>query len=55
MTRSEIKDLIRQAYTNASANATSPVPTPQEEKPSAKARLASGLASIAITGLPSEA
>ena len=37
MTRSEIKDLIRQAYTNASANATSPVPTPQEEKPSANA------------------
>jgi hypothetical protein len=35
MTRSEIKDLIKQAYTNASAKATSPVPTPQEEKPSA--------------------
>ena len=34
MTRAEIKDLIRQAYTKASEIATPP-PTPQEEKPSA--------------------
>ena len=34
MTRAEIKDLIRQAYTKASDTATPP-PTPQEEKPSA--------------------
>lgn len=34
MTRAEIKDLIRQAYTKASETATPP-PTPQEEKPSA--------------------
>lgn len=33
MTRAEIKDLIRQAYTKASETATPP--TPQEEKPSA--------------------